>query len=423
SQTEQVEDTVITLAVYGGINNCFQKYVNQFNEDDNGYCINMKDYREYINETADDAVMGYALADMQLTQDIIKGGVVDLVYGSSFANFGNYEIMQNQEAFVNLDFFIENDHDSEKSELNEHILSLCKTNGNLYSMPTFYSIETLLGAKKYVGDRQSWTADELIECYNNAPQNATFSLTHDKVHVFRTLLRTNLGSYVDYKNGTADFDCPEFIKILDFCNQFENISEYDNTDFEVPLFVQNGYFDSFESFHTAMWNFINIYSKGEECSLIGYPSDSGNGAYITVSPLAFSVCYASSEEVQQGAWEFIKLIISEDVQNEILSEVNLGFPINNKSFEKSAENSIGTGENIVSMQGNMVDIGYFSEDEYNQLSEYINSINSISTTVYTDLNKILTDEVNVFFNSEQTIEKTVENIQNRASIMVSEKAG
>ena len=40
------EDTAITLAVYGGINGSFEKYVSQFNEENNGYHIDIKDYRD-----------------------------------------------------------------------------------------------------------------------------------------------------------------------------------------------------------------------------------------------------------------------------------------------------------------------------------------------------------------------------------------
>ena len=414
------EDTTITLAVYGGINGSFEKYVSRFNEENNGYHIDIKDYREYIDETAQDPVIGESLADIQLTQDIIKGGIIDMVCGSSFRNFGNYEIFQKQGAFVNFNTFIESEQNF--PELNEHILSLYETDGNLYSMPTFYCIETLLGQKKYVGDRQGWTIDELIECYNNAPQNALFNGEDDKLHIFQILTRVSLGDYVDYKNGTADFDSPEFAKILDFCNQFEDNFEVNTVDYNAPVFVQSEYIDSFDNFHSDMWNFSNIYSQGEECSLIGYPSDKGNGAYIEASPNAFSICSASSDEVQKGAWEFVKLLISEEVQSEILSESPIGFPINSESFEKYAENSMKTGENIISIQGNEFDIGYFSEKEYNTLVNYINNIESVHTTVYTDLNQIVTDEVYTFFSGGQTLETAVENIQNRASIMVSEKS-
>ena len=84
---------------------------------------------------------------------------------------------------------------------------------------------------------------------------------------------------------------------------------------------------------------------------------------------------------------------------------------------------MGTGENIISMQGTEYDVGYLTEDEYERLKTYINNTKKIKTTLYTELYVVIDEEVTKFFNGEYTAEEAAEMIQNRASIMVSEKAG
>lgn len=415
------DDTTITIAVYGGLQGCYEKYVSRFNDDDNGYKIQIKDYREYIDETAEDPSEGYDLADMSLNTDIIKGGIVDVVCNISFFNSGYYDIMQNKGAFVDLNTFMENDPKFNVADYNEHILSLYEIDGKLCKMPVFYSVGTMVGTKKYVGDKENWTAQELIDHYNSINETTTFNMTNDKLHVFNTLIRGNLGSFIDYKNGTVSFDSPDFINMLDFCGNFGNGSGIANdVDYTSPLFVKEAQFYSFENFHKTL---LEFHQKGEECTLVGYPSDDGNGSFIDDMNGAFSICQASSDSVKQGAWEFIKLIISEETQNEILSEIDeIGFPINNNSYRKLAENSMGTGENLVSMNGVMTDIGYLSEAEYNQISDYIRNTNRVNTTAYKDLNSIILEEVDNFFAGEQSAEETARLIQNKASIMVSEQA-
>lgn len=419
--SDSAEDTVITYAVFGGVPRYFESYIEQFNEADNGFKIVTKDYREYIDESVDDTLLGYGQADLQLNLDIMKGGTVDLISDSSFCNYGYYEIMANKGAFADLYQFMDSDADFDKSSLNEHILLLYENDERLCRLPTYYTIETMMGTAKYVGTSEGWTVDEFMNAYDSAPSNATFNHTIYNESVYLSLIRGNLGSFIDYKDGTVKFDSPDFIKQLEFCGQFGSTNEANDTDYNSPLFVKEATITSFEDYHEQ--KFIEFEYENEECTLIGYPCSDGTGSFVNSLGSSFSICEASSESVKQGAWEFIKMLVSEDIQDEILSNgLNDGFPINNNSFESLKNDSINTGENIVEFGSGPVDIGFPTQDECNYLTEYIGRINCAKTTVYTELNTIILDEVHSYFNGEQSAEETASIIQNRASVMVSEKA-
>lgn len=422
-EEKPAEDVIITYAVnYGGEGKFYDKYIERFNEMDNGYKIKVKNYNDFADDTAESYEIGHALADMQLNLDIMKGDVVDLVSSASYFNQGYYDIIEKKGAFADLNTMMANDTDFDRTELNEHVLSLYENDGSLFRMPMQFSVETLAGPAKYVGEKENWTVDEMIEHYNAVPENVSFNMKHDKYGVFMNTIRGNLGSFIDYEKGTANFDNPEFIKILEFCNRFgESSGIVNDVDSTAPLFLRTNSIYSFKGYHMDLWEFS---SKGDECTFVGYPSDDGSGAFIDAG-YAFSICSSADDDIKRGAWEFIKMMVSEEVQNEMLEDYSDDgvFPINNKSFEKSAKDCMGTGENIISMQGTEYDVGYLTEDEYERLKTYINNTKKIKTTLYTELYVVIDEEVTKFFNGEYTAEEAAEMIQNRASIMVSEKAG
>ena len=78
-------------------------------------------------------------------------------------------------------------------------------------------------------------------------------------------------------------------------------------------------------------------------------------------------------------------------------------------------------EDIITQNGVEINIGQLTQDELNRLSNYINSIQNLTSGVDSDLETIINDEVLGYFNGEKTVEQCIDHIQNRAEIMVSEK--
>lgn len=145
-----------------------------------------------------------------------------------------------------------------------------------------------------------------------------------------------------------------------------------------------------------------------------------------------------SEEKQQGAWKFIKQYAMEEYQTEHYCQfqtVNIngetkqipnnfhGFPINVKAYDKIAKDAMEGKYNdkIVSFNGVEHEVGWLTQDELDRLTNYINSIQRLSISMDDDLWQIINDEILAYFNGEKTVEETVDMIQNRASIMVSEQ--
>lgn len=426
------EDIVLTAAVSGADYDNVKDAAEKFNAEDNGYKVELKQYFERFGK--DDMMIEYSsqdyqMIDFQLIQDIINTNDIDIVFTNSFLNPAKYEILRNKGAFADLYPFMEDDPEVNRSTLDDHILSLNETDGRLYSLPTFYMVWTLCGNEEYVGSNENWTVDEFLSRWQQMPENSTISGSNYAENAYNVVLSHNLCSFVDYENASVSFDSPDFRKMLEFCGQFPSTNgEKMDYDYSAPNFVQD----------TMLDGIMGAQSFGSDFTLVGYPSSDGNGTYFTDLGDRFSICASSSPEKQKGAWEFIRTFATYEYQREnairwienrqdpSLShwESERGFCVNKKAFEDIAQNIIdgkyygGTYES----KGETYTITTPTQEQYEELCRYLNSINRWDTLLDDALRDIVREEVAAYFSGEQSLDDTVSMIQNRASIWVSEQS-
>ncbi|MDE6780076.1 MAG: hypothetical protein K2J40_01270 [Ruminococcus sp.] len=425
SQQETVEDTTgkreditITMAVLNG-GGYLTEAINDFNNADNGYNIVLKDYMEYYDSSSDTergaTPESFARIDRQLSLDIMESGIVDIVSDGVFCDNGKYDSLMMQGAFTDLYEFMRSE-DDEESALYEHILNLHEINGKLCCMPLFFRIDTIAGQTRYVGDKENWTIDEMIEHWNAMPEDSTFNGHTTKDYIYMTVLRSNISSFIDTENHIVNYNSPEFIKILEFINSFDPPEGYKSEiNWNTPHFVTNFPFSSFENFHGSLWN-----EQNQNVTVVGYPSEDESGILVDASRNKYSICDCSSPEVKQGAWEFIKTLISYDFQYQM---ADYYFPVNYEVFKKKGEETYSKygQENIISIQGTEYDIGYLSPEEYDKLISLIDGTKKVNLSIEDDITKIIEEELYSMFAGEKTPAETAEIIQSRAGILISER--
>ena len=141
---------------------------------------------------------------------------------------------------------------------------------------------------------------------------------------------------------------------------------------------------------------------------------------IDTSRNKYSICEYSSPEVKQGAWEFIKTLVSYDYQYKM---EDYFFPINYEVFKKKGEEAYSKyGEsNIISIQSTEYDIGYLNPEEYDYLVSLIDNTKKANVSIEDDITKIIEEELYSMFAGEKTPEDTAELINSRAGILISER--
>ncbi|MBQ8011303.1 MAG: extracellular solute-binding protein [Oscillospiraceae bacterium] len=418
------EDVIITIATKGELNAQLSKAVKTFNGLGKGYKIELKDYSQYYDPSFEDTNfrMGLDAVHVKMQLDIMRGTDIDIVYEGAFLDSGKFDIICHKGGFANLYSFMENDETFSKDSLNSHVLELHEIDGNLYSLPVVFQVETLKGDARYVGTKENWTLDELIEKWEQVPENVTFNGSMDKWYVYDDFMRGNVGQFIDYENATVSFDSPDFLRILKFSNSFPESDMYFSDAYAgMDRFVERCTISGFQKFHNQLWSM-----DGKDYTLVGYPSYDGNGAFINTSGFRYAICYKSPPEEQQGAWEFLKYLASESYQYDYMKAngEEVGFPINNAVFERLAEEALkNEGKpNIVSMNGTEIDLGYFSHAEYDRLMEYIANTGRITSNIDEPLWTIINEEMSTLFSGKKSEEEVAEAIQGRASIMVSEQS-
>ncbi|MCM1507477.1 MAG: extracellular solute-binding protein [Ruminococcus flavefaciens] len=441
---ENKEDIIITMAVGYNKEKIIEDEISAFNEADNGYQIVTKNYSsDFYDETIDSVVLTEEDAltiDFNLVQDIMNTDDIDIIDTSVFGNESKYEILKNMGAFADLYPFMENDPEVNTTTLNQHILSLNETDGKLCSLPMSYIANTMVGETRYVGNKENWTVDEFISAWENMPEGSTVNGSINSENIYYDVLRSNLESFIDYENAEVNFDCAEFRKILEFCNRFESNNNQKSTYvYDAPKMVS--YLD------LSGINGAKLFGEnGNEIlqftnppyTMVGYPSADGQGAFFQ-SGGSYSISAKSSPEKQKGAWEFIRQFYTEDYQTNCAvgektvsyiddkeyvyySSMMSGFCINNKAFDNIAQRTIaGEFDNdTYVIEGVEYPNHFVTQEEVDRLVTYLDSIERWETNLDYELWNIVEDEVMAYFAGEHSIDDTIDMIQNRASIWISE---
>lgn len=435
---EDTEDVILTIASRGSsiryrIGN--ENLIDRFNEMDNGYKIIEVDYGDYFDGGNEDISASWVDKDQDLTLDVMRGGVIDII-PNVFNDSGKYISLAEKGAFADLYPFIENDSQIDKDMLFSHVLKTTEINDQLTFMPLSFSINTLAGKSKYVGLKENWSMDDLKQNWESVCGKVDFSYSDTKDKVYYTLLRSCLSSFIDYEKGECYFDSEEFIALLDFINTFDVPLTYKTEgNYFDDVFIKEVKIAGFEGYHDEVWN-----SDGDDITFVGYPSDSETGAMFDISNSQVAISVASSPEKQKGAWEFIRLLISEEYQSSITNPQEyfdngvlysfegseFGFPINYDVFQKQGEEQYVNEEKdkIIEIPGiSPINIGYLKKSEYDRLVDYINNIKISTSIIESELKSIIEEEIFAVFADERTSTEAANNIQNRISILVSERYG
>ncbi|MDE6789924.1 MAG: extracellular solute-binding protein, partial [Ruminococcus sp.] len=435
SEDKDKEDIILTMASRGSLTRYrlgTENLIDIFNEMDNGYKIITVDYGEYFDGGNEEEAELWIDKDQELTIDVIKGGVIDII-PNVFNDSGKYQSLAEKGAFADLNTFIENDSEIDEGMLFSHVLETTEINNQLCYMPLSFSINTLTGKTKYVGSKENWTIDDLKQHWESANGTVNFSYHNTKDYIYYDLLRGCLNSFIDYDNAKCYFDSEEFIELLDFINTFDEPLTYKTeVNYFDDTFIKNVTISGFESYHDAVWN-----ANNDDVTFVGYPSDNGTGAMLDISN-KIAISAASSPEKQQGAWEFIRLLISEEYQSNVTHPSDIiingttysfpscGFPINYEVFQKQGKEQYDNEntDKIVEMSGiGSLNVGYLKKSEYDRLVDYINNIKVSTSLIESELKSIIEDEIFAVFSGELTSAEAANNIQNRASILVSEYYG
>ncbi|MDE6775360.1 MAG: extracellular solute-binding protein [Ruminococcus sp.] len=436
----EMENTQIISMMVQYANQDVMDKVSQFNKTNSGYRIKVEDYQKYY-EWDDESLISKNNPEKQLKQDIASGKKFDIICMNNSSLIMN---LGKKGALVDLYEYIDKDDSLSKEDFMPAVLNAGEIDGKLVSISSSFSLDTYALKSKYF-DKENWTVDDIIETYNNLPDGMKLlSYGSSKRSVYGLFAYGGGTEYIDYDKGTCSFDSPEFIKILEFCNRFDNDGEGDEIDWETATNDEmDKYYNEQEVacrndkalLRSVYLGDLRSYARavagdfGDDITLVGYPSANGAGGAVASMGMSYSIM--SDSPNKDACWDFINDFFEEEYQT---SEDMYNIPAIKSAFEVKLDeamekpyymNSEGkkeTYDDTYYIGGEEIKVPPLTKEQRDKLENYILSGNKSSYHYNDEVSTIIEEQLNAFFAGEKTAQETAELIQNRVSILVSEQS-
>lgn len=367
----------------------------------------------------------YPNDDTQLRLELISGEGPDLI---CTGEFGNLEVLTAMGCLVDLYPYLEQDADITKGDLWN--IELLELDGKLVQIAPEFYLTTHYGTQDAYGEEPGWTLEECLARLESAesPQDILGNIT-GKAFV-ANFIRDYAKTHVDYENALCDFNTEEFRAILEVAKAIDFISDDPNV-YSTLTQTQQEFFTVYPeviypcriSGLSEFTSFLNT-TAGIPINLMGMPTSEGNGAYAAF-PQPISVC--SFTEHPQECWEFLKYLIT----NEYLLEDTTVFPLYLPYLETQIEDAIvekvsRSQENPQSMLSSVA-LGQtvtpkFTEEE----AELLHYLLDGGPSLYgydPVVSPIVFEELEGYLLGQRTAEETIDLIENRVRIYLSEIQG
>jgi len=415
-QSELPEVITLTLAKFG-LDNIITRAVAQFNETNIFYRIEVVNY---VNMRGDIRPTMFEEARQQFVLDVLAGKAPDII----MLEDNMYEDLVRSGVFEDLYKYIDNDVELNRSRLMEDILQKAEVDGALYHAFPFFGISTEFGHSDDVGSTPNWNFSEFKEVIESNPQ-ARFPIGKDPF--FESFLEFffSANDFIDWDNGSAYFDTIEFIEILKFMKAFysEEMLDVEHDRSKAQRISTGDQILLRQAITTfADYKVIQHILDNEGINK-GKPRERISGSNIIHNE---SIAISAISENKEGAWEFVRMFLTEEWQQQNININYCRFPTNKTVFDRSMQNSM-TSDGLRSRYEMALDFGIDYEpltpEDVAAVLALIESAEFPPPYNYEPLNNIIYEGIHDFMNGLATAEDTARIIQSRASRFVSERHG
>ena len=310
-----------------------KKIISKFNKENSKYKIRVVDYSVYNTQDTD-----YKGGITVFKGDVATGKIPDIIMTDGVPNVESYI---NKGLFEDLTPYLEK-AGINKSDFLDNIVEAGSKDGKLYNLIPFYTIQGFLIKAEYTNANNSITIDDYMNLEKKYNCVGTSIYYAEKSNVIEHSLGFNTADFLDVKTGKCNFDSDDFKKVLVFANEFP--ADKDECDKKFGNITYQGAFAKDEMIlsNTGMNSFRQTYRieqsmYGKEAAFIGFPNEDGDSKPVITPNI--SVAISSKSKEKEGAFEFVKMLISEEFQNQVDNGTsgNSGLPILKSAFEAMAE--------------------------------------------------------------------------------------
>ena len=414
SREEAPEDLqVIVLGVFSE-SDIPKDRILDFNRENNGYRITVKQYVSYSDE-----LDAYA----QLNMDILAGNMPDILALDSDVQFKN---LVSKGLLADVGELISRDAELSDVEFMENVFDALRVDGILYRIVPGFAVDTLIAKQSIVGNRTGWNAEEFTQVLESLPEGMAVVSEMSRQDYIAAYMDACADEIIDYASGTCHFDSSEFKAALEFAATLPETAETFG-DGEYSIDPPGHMFDSRYIEDKVLLQPVSITrvrdlcsringALGEDGAYVGFPGDSREGGVLRIFGTSF-VLYGQSSCLD-GTWSFARYLLTEDYQSGLLDRGG-GLPTRRDVFEdnvlKAAEY-----EGFCFINNEFMSLPALSKEQLDRAVDFIEGVHHFAFDDVTVMN-IIYEEIESYFQGQKDVESTVDVIQNRVGLYLQEQ--
>ena len=376
---------------------------------------------EYVDRNGDWSGIIFQEARNKFVLDVLAGKAPDIMVLETTM----YQDLVGSGLFEDLYDFLDNDPELNRSDLID-AMKKTEVNGSLHQIFPFFAIGTVFGDPKTVGTEPRWNFDEFKDFMDNNPQA---ELIMGKFITLDGLINTMFSpeDFINWEVGTTNFDSDAFKNILEFIKSYysENIlldisqsllwldNEVEQRIKTGTQLITSGVITSFADYKTVSTLF------GGEIINKGNPRENSPGSLL-FSDASLAILTTSNNK--EGAWEFLRMFLTEDWQQRNISTHWYSLPTNRAVMARALEDSMNQSSRSSMFQTNQL-TDPLTQDDVNAFLALIDSAEFPSIYNYQQLNEIIYEGIHDYLNDLISVEDAARIIQSRAMRFVSERHG
>lgn len=328
--------------------------------------------------------------EQRLLADLAAGGKIDLI-------IFNNDLNVSSAAYEDLYGYIDSDADMGREDFIPGILEALSDGEQLHELWAGVSVDTMAARTSDVEGRENLSPQDYQEILEQSDRyEAVFMTFMDKQNMLKWVARLGAVKYVDRENARCSFDDAYFAKLLAWCSTMGDAVEEGG---DVPYLELSQVVLSVEPISNPGRLKALDELFGEPCTFVGFP-DGGSGFSCFNCGYSGSMAIPANSANKEGAWAFIKEQLSMDKQ----MDIEYCLPVNRQALLRKAEEEL-SGEQVERLMG---------------LLENTQGADRCSDSQVRD---IILECGQAYLAGDKSLEETVELIQSRASLYVSEQYG
>lgn len=384
----------------------------EFNKKHSDYHISIKEYGNSDDEEAtwEDMVNSFTTA-------VAADSDVDVVVFSEYSQVANFAA---KGLMIDLYELIDSDQALKREDFLQNVLAACEQDGKLVTLPTNFSLQTVVGKTADVGEESGWTLDEMKALLESKPEGTELFYGMTREQALNLCLSLGYNDYINWNDATCNFNSEEFIDVLEFANMFPEEFEYQEDVDDATLMNEGKVLLS--QYYLGDFEQIQMYTTvfGGDLTYIGYPTSEGNGAMLSLSNMYGITKNCENKDV---AWEFLRefFLPLESEEDDVYGYY--GFSIRQDDFDNYCAAALAADEEAGGTWGwggFEVEIQPATKEQVEEVKELVNNTTAVYGAVSQDMMNLITEEAAFYFSGEQSAEDVAAKIQSRMEIYLSE---